>query len=443
MRNTVHPHETKNQDRERQLNELITTDNRQKQLSVFGSIDDFEAAMRMAKALSSSPLVPESYRGEGGLGSALIALELSQRMDMSALMVMQNLHVINGRPSWSAKMVVAAINACGRFSPIRYEMDGDGDAQSCRAYAYELKTDERLEGPLVSIAIAKAEGWYDRRGSKWKTMPEVMLRWRAATWWGNQYAPELLMGLPTAEESADIIDVTPTVYQQPSVDDLNASLSGKKNNKPAEYIDQDEESEWPKEIDGGWIDSRKVVFDQRVHGMSADGVPGVTESGCFRKKRGCDSRLHQELDNVLYTDTPVAVEETGQTEQRAKQETNGPVIPQDAHPADENKSHSSVNAETAEARASLNKLRTEMGITDEQLKEIFEGRFSTPNAAKDITCVRDVESDLNVIDAERKRLGWPHEDILEFLDHHLGGISKIADKMALAEVMDKLRDLPF
>ena len=76
-------------------------------VSAFSSIAAFEAACRMAKALCSSPLVPKEYQGEQNLGSAVIALELAQRMDASPLMVMQNLDVIHGRrrggPRWPSQ----------------------------------------------------------------------------------------------------------------------------------------------------------------------------------------------------------------------------------------------------------------------------------------------------------------------------------------------------
>lgn len=79
----------------------------------------------------------------------------------------------------------------------------------CRAWAIEKETGEKLIGTDITIAIAKAEGWYDKKGSKWKTIPQQMLMYRAGAWWARTYAPELSMGLSTAEEVIDIIDVNP------------------------------------------------------------------------------------------------------------------------------------------------------------------------------------------------------------------------------------------
>ncbi len=100
-------------------------------------------------------------------------------------------------------------------------MSGSGDAQQCVAYATDLATKETIEGPPVSIAMAKAEGWYSKSGSKWKTLPELMLRYRAAAFFIRLYAPETTMGLHTPEElydSGEVIDVTPVQDAQQEID---------------------------------------------------------------------------------------------------------------------------------------------------------------------------------------------------------------------------------
>jgi len=173
------------------------------QAYVFSNAQAFEAAQRMANALSSSTIVPANYQGKDKMPNCLVALEMAHRMGASVMQVMQNLHVIQGRPSWSSQFIIAAINTCGRFTPLRYQMEGEGDTRTCIAWA-EDKTGERLESPQVSIAMAKKEGWYSKNGSKWQTMPELMLRYRAAAFFGRLYAPEVLMGMNTSEEVIDL-----------------------------------------------------------------------------------------------------------------------------------------------------------------------------------------------------------------------------------------------
>ena len=192
-------------------------------LSAFSSENAFVSVQRMAKALCSSTLVPDSYRGEANLGNCIIALELSQRIGASVMAVMQSMVPIHGKPTWSAAFLIATVNSCGRFSPMRFRWVGkEGtDDWGCRAFAVEREGNLELVGALVTIGMAKAEGWYSKNGSKWKTMPEQMLQYRAAAFWTRAYAPEIALGMHTAEEIADtpqaqevvrptVVDVTPT-----------------------------------------------------------------------------------------------------------------------------------------------------------------------------------------------------------------------------------------
>ena len=174
----------------------------------FDSLAGFEALQRMARLFAASSLVPESFRGTNALGNAAIALDMANRMGANPLMVMQNLYVVYGRPAWSARFLIATLNQSGRFSALRYRFQGSegSDDWGCRAYATEISTGEELEGPLVTIGLAKAEGWYGKNGSKWKTMPELMLRYRAASWFVSAFAPEIAMGLRTEEEERDAVD---------------------------------------------------------------------------------------------------------------------------------------------------------------------------------------------------------------------------------------------
>ena len=169
----------------------------------------FELAQRAAKLLSSSQLVPKEY--QGNLPNCVIALNMAQRVGADPLQVMQNLVVVHGNPTWSSQFMIATVNSCGRFSALRYEFFGqrDTDGWGCRAWAIEKATGEKLVGTDVTIGMAKSEGWYGKNGSKWKTMPQQMLMYRAGAWWARAYAPELSMGLKSADEAADIIDLNP------------------------------------------------------------------------------------------------------------------------------------------------------------------------------------------------------------------------------------------
>lgn len=180
----------------------------------------FAHVQRVAKMFSSSTLVPDTFKGN--IANCTIALEMAHRMGANPMAVMQNLYIVHGRPGWSAQFIIACLNQCGKFSPLRFKIEGEGDAKTCTAWAKELDSGEILEGPGVSIGMAKKEGWATKNGSKWQTMPDLMLRYRAATFFGRLYAPDLLMGMVTAEELSDATPVrevkgavVPFIKQEP------------------------------------------------------------------------------------------------------------------------------------------------------------------------------------------------------------------------------------
>jgi len=181
--------------------------------SVFSGIQAFEDAQRIAKALASSTLIPPQFQGQQGFANCLVALEIAGRMGISPFLAMQHLHVIHGRPSWSSSFIIAMVNGCGRFSR---------DSLACYAVAKDLASGQELNGPTITMAMAKKEGWATKQGSKWLTMPELMIRYRAAAFWGRLYASDMLLGMQSQEE---VVDVEPVTVTETSVADLNAAIA--------------------------------------------------------------------------------------------------------------------------------------------------------------------------------------------------------------------------
>jgi hypothetical protein len=172
----------------------------------FHSSSGWELAQRIGKAFAASDLVPQQYKGN--LANCIVALEMANRMGASPLQVMQNLYIVHGNPGWSSKFLIATFNQSGKFSALRYRWNAEHTA--CRAWAVEKATGEELVGPEVSIQMAKEEGWSTKNGSKWKTMPELMLMYRSAAFFVRTYAPEISMGLRTDDELIDTVeDVRP------------------------------------------------------------------------------------------------------------------------------------------------------------------------------------------------------------------------------------------
>lgn len=187
----------------------------------------FALAVRKAKALTASSLAPKEYQGEKNLGNAMIALEVAERIGASPLMVMQNLYVVHGRPSWSSTFLIATVNACGRFTPLRFETIGDDpehDSYRVRAVAKDKESGEVCEGPWITWKMVKAEGWHSKSGSKWKTIPSLMFNYRAAAFWSRLFAPELSLGIHTADEMQDTYDAPVRAVQREDLAELQEKL---------------------------------------------------------------------------------------------------------------------------------------------------------------------------------------------------------------------------
>ncbi len=223
----------------------------------------FEIMQRVCKMFSSSDLVPELYRATmkpipanadentvahiqaenqaastKAMANCMIAVDYAMRLGASPLMVMQNVGIIYGRPAPASKFLIAMINSCGRYETLQFRFTNKGNLGKvdytdyvwddrarkkvpvtktfdgsvvldleCVAYTTKKGSKDVLESAPVSIRLAVEERWYTKDGSKWQTMPRLMLMYRAASMWANIFAPELLMGMRTKEEIQDIVDV--------------------------------------------------------------------------------------------------------------------------------------------------------------------------------------------------------------------------------------------
>ncbi|MFM0432364.1 hypothetical protein PQQ75_25360 [Paraburkholderia aspalathi] len=232
----------------------------------------FALAQRIAMAYQEASAVPALFRryvtkreknGSGyreievenpsAFGNMLIAIETAQAIGMSITAVMQNANIIEGKLTWSGKFLIAAINASGLFTNLRFRVVNKGTIKvkykekgawndnkrgfdyveheveienlECTAWAYAIvrgqpDMSEKIEGAPVSMKMAVEEGWYSKPGSKWQgEMKHLMLQYRAGSFFGNIHAPQITMGMgKTTEEQEDIIDVYPTPDGKYAVD---------------------------------------------------------------------------------------------------------------------------------------------------------------------------------------------------------------------------------
>lgn len=267
------------------MNELATTKQNNAAMPVqfnFFDPEQFATIQRVAKMFAHSELVPDIYKIQvpqgadekttamaemKAMSNCVIALEIASRIGASPLMVMQNLVIIYGRPSWSAKFLISTVNTCGRFEPLQFRFTEKGNLGivdyvdyvynpttrrkdavkkqfdgrkimnlECVAYTTKRGKEQVLESSPVTIEMAIKEGWFTKSGSKWQSMPRQMLMYRAASWWTSVYAPELSMGMRTVEEEQDIIDITDTAVD---VTDKVAAEKAERANKTEIKMDID------------------------------------------------------------------------------------------------------------------------------------------------------------------------------------------------------------
>lgn len=173
-------------------------------VTMWNDVKIMNLSFRTAKMLSCSALVPDIYRNSAE--NCLVAIDLANRLGLSPLMVMQNLYVVKGKPSWSGSFCAAAINGSGRFTPLEFVFVGEPGTNSHGCYA---KANRRANGAscvsdTITIQMAKSEGWFNKAGSKWQTMPVQMMMYRAAAFFARAHCPDILLGIPTYEEVQDV-----------------------------------------------------------------------------------------------------------------------------------------------------------------------------------------------------------------------------------------------
>jgi len=177
----------------------------------------YKVIKQMAAIYANSTMIPSDYQGKPD--NCFVAIELAGRMNVSPILVMQNLYIVKGRPSWSGQSCVAIINGSGKFKgEVKFIFIGEKekDSYGCYCTAVRKSDGEVLTGTEITIAMAKAEGWWSKKNrqtgdetSKWPTMTRQMLMYRAAAFFARVYCPEVLMGYSLADEIEDITQAAP------------------------------------------------------------------------------------------------------------------------------------------------------------------------------------------------------------------------------------------
>lgn len=210
-------------------------------------------AYKMAKVLVGGTMLPDDYKGN--LANVMIATEMALRLNMSPMMVMQELYIVYGKPSWSGKMAAALVNGSRRYkAPLKYEYEYDskGKMISCYAWTTDLE-DNKVIGPKVTWEMVTAEGWNKMKKqmkSKWETIPELMYHYRASSFFARTNCPDVLMGVYTEEENIE-------TYAKPPVEKVPDPFAIKEDVK-------EEEPEKVEEVDYTDVDLTGTPFENEV-----------------------------------------------------------------------------------------------------------------------------------------------------------------------------------
>lgn len=212
-------------------------------------VKKFELEQRKAKAFVATDFFPTHLRKgneTANIGTAIIVLDLAQRMNIGALEVAQSIYIIHGKPSFETKFLVARLNSSGLLKGrLQTIVSPDGNSTHCEAI--DAQTGQLLKGTTITMEMARREGWLSKNGSKWQTMPELMMKYRAQSFFINEFFPEVKYGLKTSDEVEDIVTFEPNEQSKtpPKTQNLNELLSssGKPNssvgakNSQTEYIE--------------------------------------------------------------------------------------------------------------------------------------------------------------------------------------------------------------
>ena len=167
-----------------------------------------EEALKFAEMLSKSNLVPKDFQGNSG--NILVAVQWGAELGLQPMQSMQNIAVINGRPSLWGESVIALVKASPLCEYVIEEVTDNG--ATCKV----KRKGELEQVRYFTVDDAKKANLWGKQGP-WSQYPKRMLQMRARSWALRDVFPDVLRGMPIAEELQDMPsekDITPS--SQPS-----------------------------------------------------------------------------------------------------------------------------------------------------------------------------------------------------------------------------------
>lgn len=156
-------------------------------------------ALQLADLLARSSFVPKDFRGKAG--DVFAAIQMGMELGLAPMQSLQNIAVINGRPSLWGDTFFAVVRAHPQCSEINETIRGDGDNRA--AFCDVLRRGSKPVCRSFSVADAKRANLWGKPGP-WTQYPDRMLQMRARSFACRDAFPDALRGLSLAEESADL-----------------------------------------------------------------------------------------------------------------------------------------------------------------------------------------------------------------------------------------------
>lgn len=182
-------------------------------------LTSLEEMFRFATAVAKSGLAPKGLEHPEAI---FVALQMGAELGLTPMASLQNIAVINGRPSVWGDAMLAVCRSQGVFDEAVFEerMEGGGDELTAICIVRRLPHGKPIQREF-SVARAKKAGLWGKSGP-WTQYPERMLQMRARSFALRDGFADILRGFKSAEEMYDTIDVqhTPVVNQPRTLDDL-------------------------------------------------------------------------------------------------------------------------------------------------------------------------------------------------------------------------------
>lgn len=159
-----------------------------------------EEAAALAERLASSQLIPKSFQGKPN--DVFVAMMWSRNLGLPIVQGLQNIAVINGRPSIWGDAALAIVKSSGQLESFKETVTGAGD-QMVATCTLVRRNEVEPYIERFSVADAKAAGLW-RKSGPWTQYPKRMLQMRARSFCLRNAFPDLLLGIGLAEEEMDI-----------------------------------------------------------------------------------------------------------------------------------------------------------------------------------------------------------------------------------------------